>query len=97
MTVCCDTVPSASANLLHISFKGTGHIIMNDSSNVRFIDAHSKCDSGNHNFYFAFHKLLLDNFALISRHTGMVNLGYCGYLRLRLLRVSRILPVRVQI
>lgn len=95
MTMCCNIVPSSTTNFLYISFEGARHIVMNNGPDIRFINTHSECNSGNHNFNFPVHKFSLHNFASVRCHTGVVGLSYCGYLHVWLLRIPWILSVNI--
>lgn len=94
MAMSHDTVPPGTTDLLHVSLEGTGHIVVNDSSNVRFIDAHAKRHGSNYDLGFSAHEMFLHNFTSGRRHAGVVSFGCRGHLRVWLLGIRRILPIK---
>ena len=59
------TVPSGATRLLVIAFQGFRHVVVNDVPDVRFVDAHAKCD-GRHDVHVLHQELVWSGWLLAS-------------------------------
>ena len=75
MTVRRQTIAPRPADLLHITLETLWHVIMNDSSNIGFIQAHTKRNRRHHYTKLTPHELRLDFLPLCRWKTRVVALG----------------------
>lgn len=61
------TISPGPADLLHVTLKIFGHVVMHDAADVRFIQPHAESHCGHHHAELAAHETLLDTAAFGSR------------------------------
>ena len=74
MTVCRLPITPGAPDLLHVTLKTLGHVIMDDGANVRFIQTHPERHCGHHDPETTGHEGVLDTLTLGSSQAGMVTL-----------------------
>ena len=57
-------IPARTANLLYIGLKGLGQIVVNDTSDIWFVQAHAKRYCGHNDAQAATHEGVLDALTL---------------------------------
>jgi len=73
ITISSNTFVSACPScFLYIVFKRIGDFIMNNHSDIFFVNAHSECRSSNHHFYWTWNKCILVFTLLLWIHFAMV-------------------------
>src|SRR5438552_6319862 len=69
------SIAAGAAGFLVIRFETSRQSRMDHRSNVRFVDAHSERDRGNHHFDLAGEKLFLNAPAEVGVKSGMIGHG----------------------
>src|SRR5262244_1244297 len=67
------SIPPGATGFLVIIFYALGNIIMNNEPDVRFIDTHTKRDSGNNYLYIFIEKLILPFGSDLTVDPGMIS------------------------
>ena len=68
-----ETIASGPACFLIIGFKCPWHVVMDDVTQIRFIDPHSKSIRSDDRLELAGHELILNMLALLGEQTGVVS------------------------
>lgn len=72
MTVRRLPITSRTADLLHVTLEALGHVVVDDSPHVWFVQTHSKSHGGHHHTQLPAHEVILHAPSLRRRHPCMV-------------------------
>ncbi len=68
-------VPTRSSALLDVALQRLGHWIVNDKSNISFVDAHSERNSRDYDMYFSLHPRCLNLLSLSVWQVSVVEVA----------------------
>ena len=72
MAVSRATISSSATSFLNIELDTLGHVIMDNCTDIFFVDPHPKCLCSHHNAYLPLHEVLMNLVTFIWFHATMI-------------------------